>query len=809
MVSACAAALLTLAPVATSLVPNTLVQAADAGSATGKQSSASGVTDDKTNSSDAKKSDDSTNKEADDSTSDDKKADSSASSDEAQDKNRITISNIKIDAGTPDFTPVARINDVSLVDFAKGFTVNHLNPIANIYPTKEDAQNVIKHNMADPTTSIKDDQELKAGKTYYEVAEVVLNAPKPNTEYKIDNGIEVNTYKSDENGNLTVPVVYTITAQEPAGDKSDDKDEETDQTKDKSNSSTDNKSDDKTDSKSDNKTDDNKSAQPFFANSNNVAYVNNQTINAPEDLKDPSDSTGATVLMPTSLKNIAAIINGMKLKAYSGSAEGENILKPVTEQEVSEQLKKAGITPSANGDVSIPASGFTYQLTVKNDTSNKSATLNIFFKTTASNYNAYPLIKMGKLNVMQGLNNFNENPVAFVKLHDKDWKQNVLKQFKAQESSANQTAIEIKDTDLVVANMNIDHTGLYPATLKVTNKDGRSTYLAFNIGVQGSEKDEFLTKIAVNRDNHLAKTIHAYSIDGTKVTELKDKTFAINSKVQVYNDTETVNGVKYYRVVINGTERTKTNEWIRADQLSDTPQKLADQGVVKKLMHAAYLYDANGKRVGKTVLRSYSYLPVVYSSVKIGKHEFYKIANSENYIKVGNIDPSLRELTHNAYIYNNRGHVKTVKKTVTVRNKRGKRVKATRHLKLYYSAKKANKTVQTYGARFTIKVGKKEYKMYRVGYNSYVKAANLKLIKSADQNAAKSALTKQGLSQKQIDEINAAITSKNVSQDQINQMINQFAGNNKSVASSDSNAASSNSDSKTADTKENTDNQNK
>lgn len=679
-------------------------------------------------------------------------------------------------AGTPIFVPSAKLSDVHLDN--TDFKAVRFNPLVNIYKNKADAEGVVKKGEADPTKTIKNTDKLEAGSTYYEVAYLVLAAPKSNTEYKINNGISTKTYMSDENKNVTIPVVYALDVQksdtsdssktDDNSQKKDDNtktDDNTDQKKDDNNSSksdnntkTNNNTDQKKDDNSDSKKDNNNSSSnqnnnsssdnntinvpttptntegvPFFANAQNIAYANNQTINAPTNIKNPSDPTGAGVLAPTSVKNIVAMLNSMGLKAYGSSASGEDILEPASEESVIKQLKAAGIQPAVDGSVVLPTSGFTYVWTATNPKNKRTATLNIFFKATDSTYTAYPLIKFGELNVMQGFNDFNQKPVALVNLNDKNWRADVLKQFSAVESTVNPTKIELQDADLTVTNMDINHTGIYPATLKVTNKDGRSTYLTFNIGVQGNEKDETTTKIAVNKDDRAARSIKVYAIDNKKATPIKGETLPINSSVTVYNDHQTVDGVRYARLVVPGTEREKTNQWVRTDQLSDMPQKAEEQGTIKELMHAAYLYNSQGKRVGKTVLRSYSFLSVIYRRVKIGNKLFYKIANSDNYVKAYNIDPMYRKVTSNAYLYNYSGHIKTRKHVKKVKGK-----KRTVRVRLYYSAKAAQNVVKTYGGAITRKVtiGKKrvERKLYRIGKDQYLLASKLEKIQTSADN---------------------------------------------------------------------------
>ena len=119
------------------------------------------------------------------------------------------------------------------------------------------------------------------------------------------------------------------------------------------------------------------------------------------------------------------------------------------------------------------------------------------------------------------------------------------------------------------------------------------------------------------------------------------------------------------------------------------------------IMHKAYFYEKDGKTRttvnGDSAIGAYNEIQVVETPVVINGKNFYKVAGHDAYINAGNIDGTSRKLTHNAYIYNNKGK-RVQKKTVL---KKG-----------------SYKT--TYGASFNIH-GKR---YYRIGMNQYVKVAN-------------------------------------------------------------------------------------
>lgn len=624
------------------------------------------------------------------------------STDVKQEQMSISVKDIDVASGTPTFTPSYTNKDVDLKGFGNGFTINKLNPVVNIYKTKDDATNAIKNESADATKTVKANEKLDAGTTYYEVSEVVLNVPKPNEKYKINNGIQEKEYTSDDNSLVTIPVLVAIHAR---------------------------------DSKI--------SGNPFFVNNQNVAYADNQTVNASESI--PNGNGG--VVAPNSIKNITEIINSMGIKAYKGSNSNDDIFPKATEDSVKEQLNNAKITVSGDGTVTIPSGGFTYQLTAENKDNGKKSTLNIFFNGSSSNWDNYPLIRFGKVNVMQGNNNFNEAPVVIVNLRDKDWQTSVIKQFSAVQSSNNQTQIELKPEDVASSTIDTSKTGLYQAMLKATNENGETTYLPFNIAVSGSRIDETVSKTVVNHENALAKTAPTYEITNGKATEIKDGSLKVNSPIVVYKDKQTIGQETYVRVFKEGQKREATNIWINVKDVTKTPDVITKQGVTKKLMHAAYIYAKDGKRVGKSVIKSYSYVQVVYGQkVRIGKHDFYRLANSNNYIKCGNIDPTYRTIKRDAYIYTLSGKHATKKYKQTLRLRNGKKETKNIEKNLFYNFKKSkNKYVATYGAPFEIKlterVGKNKkmtthtVKMYRVGENRYVKASDFKYLSPKAENS--------------------------------------------------------------------------
>ena len=124
----------------------------------------------------------------------------------------------------------------------------------------------------------------------------------------------------------------------------------------------------------------------------------------------------------------------------------------------------------------------------------------------------------------------------------------------------------------------------------------------------------------------------------------------------------------------------------------------------KTIMHNAYFYDKNAKRVGTDKLTRYNSVTVAMSTTKIGDKTYYEVVENGKatgkFINADNIDGTKRTLKHNAYVYKS-------------------------------SKKRANKVVlkkgtevTTYGGTYTFKNGKQYYKIGNNTDKTYVKASN-------------------------------------------------------------------------------------
>ena len=124
----------------------------------------------------------------------------------------------------------------------------------------------------------------------------------------------------------------------------------------------------------------------------------------------------------------------------------------------------------------------------------------------------------------------------------------------------------------------------------------------------------------------------------------------------------------------------------------------------KTIMHNAYYYDKNAKRVGTDKLTRYNSVTVAMSTTTINGKAYYEVVENGKatgkFINADNIDGTKRTLKHNAYVY------KTSKK-------RANKV-----------VLKKGTEVTTYGGTYTFKNGKQYYKIGNNTDKTYVKASN-------------------------------------------------------------------------------------
>ena len=210
------------------------------------------------------------------------------------------------------------------------------------------------------------------------------------------------------------------------------------------------------------------------------------------------------------------------------------------------------------------------------------------------------------------------------------------------------------------------------------------------------------------------------TVDEANTTKLDDKYYnASQDKKQAYDEAlaqaakllndktasqkavdDAVANLERAKAELNGEPNFIGGDYTPSEPSTPSTETPAEKTTEKILMHASYLYDNKGIKIDKPTVKSYVTVVVAENPVTINGIKYYKVAGKDDYIKAGNIDGTLRVITHNSYIYNNKG-------------------KATRNKGIKRLVKKT-RIVRTYGAPINIK----GHMMYRIGKNRYIKARN-------------------------------------------------------------------------------------
>ena len=239
------------------------------------------------------------------------------------------------------------------------------------------------------------------------------------------------------------------------------------------------------------------------------------------------------------------------------------------------------------------------------------------------------------------------------------------------------------------------------------------------------------TSKASSNDITLARNAYVYDKNGKRLDKYmgsaKYTTIARGVTVKS-NGTTKIKGVLYYSLgnnayikaanVVGGANASSSSKTTTSTKKSTTSKttstkktstkKDSDMDAIKvKLIHNAYVYDQNGKRIkkynGKTKLTKGTTVNT-YGTDTINGKDYYQLnAAGTAFVKASNIDSTSSvtiTMKKNAYIYDGNGD--TEKKTV----KKGKKVKATE-------------------ARY---IGTKLY--YKIGDDQFVKAANVGKVSS-------------------------------------------------------------------------------
>lgn len=230
-----------------------------------------------------------------------------------------------------------------------------------------------------------------------------------------------------------------------------------------------------------------------------------------------------------------------------------------------------------------------------------------------------------------------------------------------------------------------------PITVQYRDRSGKEIPYAAAKSQFGNVGNSLIDK--TNPDSVLSfkrKDIPGYSYDRAEINGQKVDL----ADVRYTKDPQTVT-LFYTKMYFDNNDENNSSGPISIDVPVESAKNVT-------LIHNAYLYDGNGKRANRFILKAGTVI-ATYGIETINGRKFYILVNKDNnnesyYVAVGNAKPTRRKLHHNAYIYNEHG--------------------------MRYSKKvlKKGKLVKTYGSPVTIK----HKKYYITARNKFVKKANFR-----------------------------------------------------------------------------------
>ena len=383
-----------------------------------------------------------------------------------------------------------------------------------------------------------------------------------------------------------------------------------------------------------------------------------------------------------SVKGIVDAIEGKYAVANTnGTGTGIAAVNWNVEKDVRAALKAAGITVKADGSFTKPATAFPVTLNLT-ATNGATSTAVITVNPAAVADTSYPVINYNNKDYNNGqtITLKDDESFDYVPVNGDINKTALEAAFTAKVSGAS-TATMKPTFDYSKVNTKV--AGKYPVVVSATNANKKTSKVTFmlTVGVKGASYK------TVQSDGD----VPVYEINGNTVTDTK--TVVKNGdQIAVFGNPITVGDKTYAR--INSADSNKYVESKYVDGTFKPANKVA-----KKVMHNAYIYDKDHKRVGTKTLAAYSNVNVYGAATKLADGSLVYQIGDNQYVMADNIDGTVRTLTHNAYVY----------KTSTKRADR--RV-------LRKGAK-----VTTYGTPYKFKNG---VSYYRIGgpAKQYVKVAN-------------------------------------------------------------------------------------
>ena len=442
---------------------------------------------------------------------------------------------------------------------------------------------------------------------------------------------------------------------------------------------------------------------PYFYQTKNNTILNNGDTVSLDNI--------ANGFTPASLLSDIAGKNGI-VGAKTSDASNDGATITTTASDVESQLIAQGLKRASNGEFDYPANGFNLKLTAKSEDGNTaSITVRVNSKV---NYNAPAFVVNNKVYysgniVATDISKVDNNII--VNGLDKNGKysaDDVKAAVTAHVQSAygNKHATTVSELDgneatkavINSSKISVDSSsvksepGIYPVIVTATNPAGLTSKLTVKVIVMGSEHQAPVQYAK-------ADNTKVYNINGNVVSET-NTTLKKDQAVKTF-DSVTIDGVQYTKI-----NSENSNEWVKASDLVTTkpaPEIVPSQS--KTIMHNAYFYDKDAKRVGTSKVTRYNAVTVAMNTTKLANGiSYYEVIENGKatgkFINADNIDGTKRTLKHNAYVYKS-------------------------------SKKRANKVVlkkgtevTTYGGSYTFKNGKKYYKIGADTKKTYVRVEN-------------------------------------------------------------------------------------
>lgn len=423
---------------------------------------------------------------------------------------------------------------------------------------------------------------------------------------------------------------------------------------------------------------------PYFTDGDSSKVINSDAI----DL----DNTSVSAIKKAITSNV---------KAHGGDTKNTAYENYDLDSEIKAQLEAQGIKVEDNGSFTPKNKTFTFNYSVI-FANGKAINLPITFtdknfKESSSN----PVFEIDNDSLVSG----KDGKYTWTNDVEQDsdlTADQVAKAFKAKANDKSDKSVDVT-VDKKATTLNTKIPGTYNVVLTAKNEDGKTA--TATVAVKVVAKNIAKNKLTTTEKNMTVQ----YEADGQIAVYKKVNGHMVESGLRVKNGSilatfgqETVDGVSYTMIINN-----RGSMYVQTRFLDGSYKPAARTD--KVVMHAAYIYNKQGKRTNNSVIHAYSKLTVIGKVKTINHVNFYKVGYDQ-YVKAGNLDGTKRPLAHNTYVYNSKGHAISVK------------VRKAKHRKARYAKAiiKKGKTLTTFGSRF--KINGKEF--YRVGQDQYIKVAN-------------------------------------------------------------------------------------